>query len=89
MSPNQQLIAASTVFALFDRRGGNRRPSPGVVVVALLPAGAAWVAVLSLLNATLQLHLQAWVRARGLAIYQIASFGAQALAALAWGLVAE
>jgi MFS family permease len=88
MSPNQQLIAASTVFALSTAVAGTV-VIPGVVVVALLPAGAAWVAVLSLLNSTLQLHLPAWVRARGLAIYQIASFGAQALAALAWGLVAE
>ena len=88
LSPNQQLGSASTVFALATAVAGTV-DTPSVVLVALLPAGAAWVAILSLLNATLQLHLPAWVRARGLAVYQMATFGTQALAALIWGLIAE
>jgi MFS family permease len=88
LSPNRQLIAASTVFALSTAVVGTV-DNPGFVLLALLPAGAAWVAVLSTMNATLQLFLPAWVRARGLAIYQMTFFGAQALGALAWGLVAE
>jgi len=88
LSPNRQLIVASAVFALSTAVVGTV-DVPGVVFVALLPAGAAWVAVLSTMNATLQLFLPAWVRARGLAIYQMTFFGAQALGALAWGLIAE
>jgi MFS family permease len=57
--------------------------------VALLPAGAAWIAVISRSNAEIQLFLPQWVRARGLATYQMVLFGSQALGAVAWGLLAE
>jgi MFS family permease len=58
------------------------------VLLALVPAGAGWIAVLSTVNASLQLFLPGWVRARGLAVYQIVFFGAQAIGALAWGVAA-
>lgn len=63
--------------------------NPIVVSLALVPAGAAWVMVLSTANANVQMFLPRWVRARGLATYQIVFFGGQALGALAWGLVAD
>ncbi len=88
LSPNELLVAASAVFALSTAVVGAVN-NLVVVLLALLPAGAAWVAVLSLINSTIQMFLPAWVRSRGLAIYQMATFGAQAVAALAWGLVAE
>ena len=88
LSPNRVLAAASAAFAVSVAVVGTVH-NFAIVLVALLPAGAAWVAILSLLNATIQLFLPAWVRARGLAIYQMATFGAQAIAALAWGLFAE
>lgn len=58
-------------------------------VLALLPAGVAWIGVLSTLNATLQTFLPVWVRARGLAVYQLVLFGCMAGAAAAWGAVAD
>ncbi|WP_433605332.1 MFS transporter [Dactylosporangium sp. CA-139114] len=58
------------------------------VTVALVPAGIAWVAVLSTINAQMQLFLPVWVRARGLSVYQIVIFGGQATGALLWGTVA-
>ncbi len=60
-----------------------------VAVGALLLAGAAWVAVLSTLNATAQTVLPAWVRARALSYYLVIFFGGQALGGLLWGLVAQ
>jgi hypothetical protein len=62
---------------------------PLVVLLALLVAGAAWVTVLSTVTATVQLFLPAWVRARGLSVYQIVFAGGQAVGALCWGVVAE
>ncbi|MCU1677184.1 MAG: ykuC-like MFS-type transporter [Frankiales bacterium] len=62
---------------------------PWVVGVVLLPTGAAWIAVLASVNASLQLFLPHWVRGRGLSIYQIVLFGGQAVGALLWGLVAQ
>jgi MFS family permease len=62
--------------------------NPVVILIALLPAGVAWMAVLSTINAELQLFLPAWVRARGLSVYQMVLFGAQGFGALLWGFVA-
>jgi MFS family permease len=45
--------------------------------------------VLSDVNAELQLFLPAWVRARGLSVYQMVVFGSQGLGAVVWGAVAE
>jgi predicted MFS family arabinose efflux permease len=59
-----------------------------VVLIVLLPAGVAWMAFLSTINAELQLFLPAWVRARGLSVYQMVLFGAQGFGALFWGIVA-
>jgi predicted MFS family arabinose efflux permease len=59
-----------------------------VILIVLLPAGVAWMAFLSTINAELQLFLPAWVRARGLSVYQMVLFGAQGFGALFWGLVA-
>ncbi|MEU4568834.1 MFS transporter [Micromonospora sp. NPDC023956] len=55
------------------------------VTVALVPAGLAWMTVLSSVNAAMQLFLPGWVRARGLSVYQMVFAGGQALGALAWG----
>jgi MFS family permease len=60
-----------------------------VVLLALLPAGAIWTAVLSSINAEIQMFLPSWVRARGIAVYQVVFAGSQALGALAWGVVAD
>jgi quinol monooxygenase YgiN len=62
--------------------------NPVVILIALLPAGVAWMAVLSTVNAELQLFLPAWVRARGLSVYQMVLFGAQGFGALLWGVIA-
>jgi MFS family permease len=58
-------------------------------VLVLIPTGATWVWMLATLNTSLQLFLPAWVRARGLSIYQMVLFGAQGLGALVWGVVAD
>jgi MFS family permease len=60
-----------------------------IAIPLLVLAGIAWVAILAEVNATLQLFLPAWVRARGLSVYQMVLFGSQGAGALLWGLVAE
>ncbi|MBX7435232.1 MFS transporter [Mycobacterium sp. Y57] len=59
-----------------------------VVLLALIVGGAAWLLSLSTLNASMQLSLPAWVRARGLSVYQLIFMGGQALGSLVWGLLA-
>jgi hypothetical protein len=51
-------------------------------------AGAAWLAVANSLTVAAQMALPDWVRARGMAIYQMALMGATALGAALWGQVA-
>jgi MFS family permease/quinol monooxygenase YgiN len=63
--------------------------SAPIVLAALVPAGAAWVVVLSSVNAEMQLFLPGWVRARGLAVYQVVFAGGQAVGSFAWGLLAN
>ena len=63
-------------------------PNGFVAAVPLLLAGAAWIGVLSTLNAAMQLTLAGWVRARGLAFYLIVFMGGQAFGAAIWGIVA-
>ncbi|MEU8235871.1 MFS transporter [Actinoplanes sp. NPDC048967] len=60
-----------------------------VVVPVLLAAGLAWMIQVSRMNASLQLFLPNWVRARGFAVYQVVFAGGQALGALLWGQVTE
>jgi MFS family permease len=88
LSANQLLAAAGVVFglgtlclALVD--------NVAIASVALVLGGLAWLAALSTLNASLQLTLPAWVRARGLAGYLLVFQGGQALGAVQWGLLAE
>lgn len=57
-------------------------------MAALLPAGVAWVMVLSSVHAAMQLFPN-WVRARGPAAYQMVFAGAQAAGAVVWGAVSD
>jgi hypothetical protein len=56
-----------------------------VVLLALVVGGTAWLLTLSTLNASMQLSLPAWVRARGLSVYQLIFMGGQAMGSLVWG----
>ena len=88
LSSNQILLAAGVVYgtamaALVVVR------NPFAALVALVPAGAAWIVVIASTNAAVQTFLPGWVRGRGLAAYQMVLFGSQAVGALIWGLIAE
>ncbi|HSK95935.1 MAG TPA: MFS transporter, partial [Euzebyales bacterium] len=65
LTPTRMLLVASLVFAAALVVVGTTVDAI-VAVVALVPAGAAWIAVLSNLNAALQVFLPGWVRARAL-----------------------
>ncbi|WP_241825415.1 MFS transporter [Micromonospora sp. CB01531] len=88
MTANQFLLVAGVLYGATLAVVASVRTIP-VVLVALLPAGVAWVAVLANVNAEIQLFLPAWVRARGLAVYQVVQGGGQAVGAFLWGVVAD
>jgi MFS family permease len=59
-----------------------------LVAFALVIGGLSWIAVLSSLNASAQVALPAWVRARGMATYLLVFQGGQAAGSLIWGVLA-
>jgi predicted MFS family arabinose efflux permease len=87
LSANRLLVGASLVYAGV-MVAIVLVPNVLVAVLALLPAGLAWIAVLSTMNASLQLFLPTWVRARGLSVYLTVLFGSQAVGAVLWGFAA-
>ena len=62
--------------------------STALVAAALVIGGMAWIGVLSSLNASAQVALPAWVRARGMATYLLVFQGGQALGSFVWGFLA-
>jgi MFS family permease len=63
-------------------------PSLAAVLPVLLIAGVGWIWVIALLNGSIQSFLPAWVRSRGLSIYQIVFFGGTAAGAALCGVAA-
>ena len=60
-----------------------------LTVLVLLPAGVAWIAFLSNVNAMLQLFLPQWLRCSAACpVYQMVLFGGQAAGAVIWGVAA-
>jgi MFS family permease len=60
----------------------------GLLAVAMLATGVAWISILSALQVAAQLTLPAWVRARGLAAFVVVFMGGMALGSILWGQVA-
>ncbi|MBK5958803.1 MFS transporter [Rhodoplanes elegans] len=76
------VTAASTVLL-----APAQAPWHGIVLMVIL--GAAWIAILTTLNAIMQAILPNWTRGRGLAIYLTVFNGAMAAGSLGWGGVAQ
>ncbi len=86
-SDNALLLIASSVFAV-ALAVLVLIPSAIVILIVLIPTGIAWILVLSSLNSSVQLFLPAWVRARGLSIYQMVLYGTQTVGSVIWGSIA-
>ncbi|MGO1077778.1 MFS transporter [Inquilinus sp. CA228] len=61
---------------------------PAVAMIASVLAGLSWISVLSPLNVSAQMALPEWVRARGLAVFVTAFFGAMTAGSMIWGQTA-
>src|SRR2546423_14336730 len=62
--------------------------NPGLLMLAMLATGVAWIAILAALQVSAQLTLPDWVRARGLAAFVVVFMGGMALGSILWGQVA-
>jgi MFS family permease len=61
----------------------------GVLLVAMVAGGVAWMVTMSCFNIGVQTIVPEWVRARALAIYLLSFFGSMAIGSAFWGAVAE
>jgi MFS family permease len=64
-------------------------PPQWIGIAVALVFGAAWITVLTTLNATTQGILPNWVRGRGLAVYLMVFNGAMTLGSVTWGAVGD
>ena len=83
-----QLVVGGTVVQSAATAVMAVAPSAWVAVPAMVAAGMAWITVANSLSVSAQMSLPNWVRARGMASYQMAIMGASALGAALWGQVA-
>ena len=79
--------AATLAFALVSLVLAWSKSTP-VVALALVVGGLSWIGVLSSFNASAQIALPAWVRARGMATYLLVFQGGQAAGSFVWGALA-
>ena len=64
-------------------------PEIWVALPAMVLIGMAWISVANSLTVAAQVAMPNWVRARGMATYQMALMGGSAAGSLLWGQVAE
>ena len=82
------VIAASAILFAIGAAASGFLPF-ALTLVLLVISGAAWIGTLTVLNASLQLTLPQWVRARGGGAYILVFMGTMGIGSYLWGLVAE
>jgi MFS family permease len=88
LSIDQLGIGAAAVLALGGPVTIALAPSLAAALAPLVAAGAASLVLLTSLNASAQGVLPAWVRGRGLAVYQLVFQAGLAGGAILWGTIA-
>jgi MFS family permease len=82
------MVAGASVLYAFAALALAHVHHVGLLAVAMLATGVAWIAILSALQVSAQMTLPAWVRARGLAAFVVVYMGGMALGSILWGQVA-
>ena len=84
-----RLVAIATVVFAFATLSLAYIQNLGLVCIALVAGGFAWMAIMSSLNVAAQVTTPSWVLSRALAVYQLVFQGGTAAGSALWGLVAE
>jgi MFS family permease len=82
------LVAGATALYALAALALAHLQNIGLLAVAMLATGVAWISILSALQVAAQMTLPAWVRARGLAAFVVVFMGGMALGSILWGQVA-
>jgi MFS family permease len=88
LGSNVTVMIASAVFGVVIVVSALSRSLP-VTLVVLVFGGVGWIAVIASLNGSVQAFLPAWVRSRGLSVYQLVLFGSTAGGSAVVGAVAQ
>ena len=83
-----QFVRAGTVVHALAAVTVAFAPTLWLAVPAMVVAGMAWISTANSLTLAAQMALPNWVRARGMAIYQVALMGGAAAGSYLWGQVA-
>ena len=84
-----QLVFVGTILMALSIAVLAAAPYEVVAGIAMVVAGASWIMVGNSVTIAAQLALPDWVRARGMAIYQMSIMGGTAIGAFIWGKVAS
>lgn len=85
---NWTVMLASAVFGAVMVVSAISTSLPLTLVVLVL-GGIGWIAVIASLNGSVQAFLPAWVRSRGLSVYQLVLFGSTAGGSAVVGAIAQ
>ena len=87
LSRDTLVAAASALYAVAALALAHLQ-NVGLLAVAMLATGVAWISILSALQVAAQATLPEWVRARGLAAFVVIFMGGMSLGSILWGQVA-
>ena len=87
ISRDALVAGASTLYALAALALAHLQ-NIGLLALAMLATGVAWICILSALQVAAQTTLPAWVRARGLAAFVVIFMAGMAIGSILWGQVA-
>jgi MFS family permease len=87
LSRDTLVAAASALYAVAALALAHVQ-NVGLLAVAMLATGVAWISILSALQVAAQATLPEWVRARGLAAFVVIFMGGMSLGSILWGQVA-
>ena len=88
LGSNVTVMIASAVFGAVIVVSAVSRSLP-LTLAVLVFGGVGWIAVIASLNGSVQAFLPAWVRSRGLSVYQLVLFGSTAGGSAVIGAVAQ
>jgi MFS family permease len=84
-----QVASIGSVLGAFALGVVSFAPSAWIAAPAMFVGGMSWILVANSVTIAAQLALPDWVRARGMAIYQMSIMGGSAFGAVIWGKIAE
>jgi MFS family permease/quinol monooxygenase YgiN len=85
----EQLIVRASLLNALAALVVALAPNLWVAAPAMVLAGAGWIGAANTMTVAAQLSLPDWIRARGMAIFQMSMMGGSALGAALWGRVAD